>query len=71
MVVDVWLDERRWKSVHYMTSGQTERNEIIILNLQAMNLPSCSLSSGGFYCSYATHMEPRQLEKAKDVDEDT
>lgn len=71
MEVDVWLDGRRRKSVRHMTSGQAALNEIIILNLQAMNLPSGSLTSVWFYCTYGVHMEARQLDKWEDVDEET
>lgn len=71
MEADVWLDGRRSESVRHMTSGQAALNEIIILNLQAMNLPSCSLSSVCFIATYGKHVEARQLEKGDDVNEET
>lgn len=71
MEEDFWLAGRRRKSVRHMTLGQATLNEIIILNLQAMNLPSHSLLLVWFYCACGIHMEARQLEKAEDVDEET
>lgn len=59
MEADVWLDGRQSESVRHMTSGQAALNEIIILNLQAMNLPSCSLSSVCFTAAYGRHVEAR------------
>lgn len=69
--VDVWLDGRQRKSVRRMTLGQAALNEIFILNLQAVNVPCCGLSSGWSYCADGIHMEARQLEKGEDVDEGT
>lgn len=54
-----------------MTLGQAALNEIFILNLQAVNVPCCGLSSGWSYCAGGIHMEARQLEKGEDVDEGT
>lgn len=65
MEVDVWLAGRQRKSVRHMTSGQAALNEIIILNLLAMNLPSCSFEFSVFIVHMVYTWKPDSYKKEK------